>query len=125
MLAAIKFRPGYETGEGKVKGAIYKAISNELKQHGIERTPKQCDNHASHLKTKWNDRQFLLQQSGFGVSPDGRITCGEGAWRAFITQVSYYFVNNTTKEFSYLQVYIYRVIKHLAIIGIAIKFSPI
>ena len=92
LIAALRLRPTYDTGEGRVNRAIYTAISKELKeQYRINRTAKQCENHGSYWRTKWHDRQLLLSQSGFGTDEMGRITCGEEAWQAFIAKVSIFF----------------------------------
>ena len=89
LVAALRLRPMYKTGEGRVKGAIKTAISKELREkYEIARTLKQCENHGSYWRTKWHDRQRLLSQSGFSTDEMGRITYGEEAWQAFIAKVS-------------------------------------
>ena len=67
----------------------WKEVSRRLGERGFDRRWKVIKSYYNNMKAKWNDRCFLLEQSGFGIDGEGKVSVAESVWNKFV-EVSIY-----------------------------------
>lgn len=62
----------------------WKEIAERLRLRGIDRPWKACRSQYGNMRLRWNDRCHLLDQSGFGIDEEGKISVGNPVWNRFV-----------------------------------------
>ena len=62
----------------------WKEVAERLRQRGFDRHWKQVRSQYTNMKSKWNDRRYLLDQSGFGIDEEGKISVESSVWNRFV-----------------------------------------
>ena len=68
----------------------WKEVSRRLGERGFDRHWKVVKSYYTYTKAKWNDRCTLLDQSGFGIDGEGKVSVADSVWDKFV-EVSVYF----------------------------------
>ena len=68
----------------------WKEVSGRLRKRGFDRHWKVIKSYYHNRKVKWNDRCTLLDQSGFGIDGEGKVSVADSVWDKFV-EVSIYF----------------------------------
>ena len=77
----IGLRGKYDIGGGGFKNQMWRVVKDQMEQKGHVRNVQQLKNKVGWLKTRWCERQKLLEKSGFGIDPTTkRVTASEDCW---------------------------------------------